>query len=81
MDFGIVRSGPAFAEGAVSPINGITTGQLLLVPLTVLAAISAMPEPAVQERRLQIWSHPAWTGLLVLLMSLFWVGRKAAGTF
>lgn len=64
-------------------ISRFTKGEVLDAsnPAAILAAISAMPEPAVQERRLQIWSHPAWAGLLVLLMSLFWVGRKAAGTF
>ena len=64
-------------------ISQFTKGRMLNMndPAAVVAAIAAMPEPAVQERRLQIWSHPAWAGLLVLLMSLFWIGRKAAGTF
>lgn len=50
-------------------------------PDAVVNAISALPEPAAQERRLQIWAHPGWAGLLVVLMGVFWVGRKAAGAF
>lgn len=76
------RGQPAHFE-VMREISRFTKGEVLdaSAPDLVLAAISAMPEPAVQERRLQIWSHPAWAGLLVLLLGLFWVGRKAAGTF
>jgi uncharacterized membrane protein len=64
-------------------IARFTRGQVLdaASPTSILAAVSAMPEPALQEHRLQIWAHPAWAGLLVLLLGIFWVGRKAAGTF
>ena len=64
-------------------IAQFTKGKLLDAndPGTVVAAIAAMPEPAIQERRLPLWAHPAWAGLLVGLMGLFWVGRKAAGAF
>ncbi len=50
-------------------------------PETIVNAVAGLPEPASQERRLQIWAHPGWAGLLVVLMGLFWVGRKVAGTF
>jgi hypothetical protein len=30
---------------------------------------------------LPLWAHPAWAGLLVVLLGVFWVGRKAAGAF
>ena len=50
-------------------------------PESVVAAISALPELQPQERRLPLWAHPAWAGLLIVLMGLFWVGRKAAGVF
>lgn len=64
-------------------IARFTRGEVLdaASPSAIVAAVSAMPEPAQQERRLQIWSHPAWAGLIVLLLGIFWVGRKAAGAF
>lgn len=68
----VMREISRFTKGAVLDASD---------PAAIVAAISAMPEPAVQERRLQIWSHPAWAGLLVVLLGLFWVGRKAAGAF
>lgn len=50
-------------------------------PESVLKAIATLPEAEVQERRLQLWAHPGWAGLLVVLLGLFWAGRKAAGAF
>lgn len=41
--------------------------------------IAELPEPEPITRRLRIWSHPAWGGFLVVLLSLFWVLRKLAG--
>ena len=50
-------------------------------PAAVIAAIAALPQPELQERRVQIWAHPLWAGFLCLLMGVFWAGRKAAGLF
>jgi len=42
-----------------------------------LLADLPLPPPAV--RRLQIWSHPVMTGLVVVLLGAFWIGRKVVG--
>lgn len=42
--------------------------------------LAALPEPEPVVHRSRIWSHPLWGGFLVLLLGLFWVGRKAVGT-
>ena len=64
-------------------IAQLTRGKLMdsADPAAVIAAIAALPQAELQERRLQIWAHPVWAGVLVLLMGVFWAGRKAAGTF
>ncbi|MEO8353614.1 MAG: hypothetical protein ABI680_17950, partial [Chthoniobacteraceae bacterium] len=64
-------------------IAQLTRGQLIesADPATVVAAVARLPKTEPQERRLQIWANPIWAGLLVLLLGVFWVGRKAAGTF
>jgi len=64
-------------------IAQITRGKLMesADPAAVAAAIAALPEPEPQERRVQIWAHPLWAGFLVLLLGVFWAGRKAAGAF
>jgi hypothetical protein len=46
----------------------------------VLEKISALPEPDAIERRLRLWAHPIWIGTLILLLAVFWVGRKAIGS-
>ncbi len=64
-------------------IAQLTRGKLMdnADPAAVIAAIAQLPQPEPQERRVQLWAHPAWAGLLVLLLGVFWVGRKAAGAF
>ncbi len=64
-------------------IAQLTRGKLMdsADPAAVVAAIAALPQVEPQERRLQIWAHPVWAGVLVLLLGVFWAGRKAAGTF
>ena len=50
-------------------------------PAAVAALIAALPQPEPQEHRVQLWAHPLWSGLLILLLGVFWVGRKATGAF
>ena len=45
----------------------------------LLDQIAALPEPEPEVRRLRIWCHPIWAGFLVLLLGLFWSGRKLVG--
>ena len=61
----------------------LTRGQLVenADPAAVVAAVRALPQPEPEERRVQLWAHPAWAGTLLLLLGIFWVGRKAAGNF
>jgi len=41
--------------------------------------IAELPEPQPFERRLRIWAHPYWIAAIILLMTVFWIGRKAVG--
>jgi hypothetical protein len=45
----------------------------------VVSSLAALPDPPPAVRRVQLWSHPALAGLLVALLGVFWVGRKAIG--
>jgi uncharacterized membrane protein len=64
-------------------IAELTKGKLMenATPASVAAEIAALPQPELQERRVQIWAHPLWSGLLILLLGLFWAGRKLVGAF
>lgn len=46
----------------------------------ILEQIAALPEPEPIVRRLRLWCHPVWAGILVMLLGVFWVGRKMIGT-
>ncbi|HEX8313186.1 MAG TPA: vWA domain-containing protein [Chthoniobacteraceae bacterium] len=76
------RGQPARVD-VLREIAQLTRGKLLenTDAAAVAATIAALPRPEPQERRVQLWAHPAWAGLLVVLLGTFWVGRKAAGTF
>lgn len=64
-------------------IAQITRGKMIdgKDPAALVSAIAALPQQELQERRVQIWAHPLWAGLLMLLLGVFWAGRKAAGSF
>jgi hypothetical protein len=48
---------------------------------SIIGAIAALPQPEPQERRVQLWAHPFWAGSVIVLLGIFWAGRKAAGSF
>jgi uncharacterized membrane protein len=76
------RGQPARPE-VLREIAQLTRGQFIesTDPATILAAVSALPPQEMTERRLQLWAHPAWAGILIALLAAFWIGRKAAGVF
>jgi hypothetical protein len=80
---GIVREEvgrPAQTE-ILKEIAGITRGKYGAT--AELAAfvnqLAEMPEPEPQEKRVRIWCHPLWGGLLLIMLAAYWVGRKLGG--
>lgn len=71
---------PARPE-VLEEIARVTRGQVLAIDRIdeVKQWLAAMPDPPPAVRRISLWSHPAMVGLLVLLMTLFWIGRKGVG--
>ncbi|MDA9858403.1 hypothetical protein N9D23_09795 [Rubripirellula sp.] len=45
----------------------------------VVKLLAELPQPPPAIRRLQLWSHPLTAALLVSLLAVFWIWRKAAG--
>lgn len=45
----------------------------------VMQMLTDLPLPPPSIRRLQLWSHPLTGALIVLLLGIFWVWRKAVG--
>ena len=75
------KLGRPIRREVLEEIARLSGGQLMPKPevAIVAAAVAELPEPEPRERRLPIWSHPLWAGLVLLLMGVFWVGRKMAG--
>ncbi|MGB1130272.1 MAG: hypothetical protein ACPG4K_09480 [Haloferula sp.] len=47
----------------------------------LIREVQALPDPKPIENRISIWSHWLTLTLVVLLLSVFWIGRKLNGTF
>jgi hypothetical protein len=43
--------------------------------------INALPEPQPLVDSIKLWAHWLAPTILVILLSLFWMGRKLNGTF
>jgi len=75
------KTGEPARHEVLEEITRITRGDVWLRPEieSIRDAIARLPEPDPVERRLRIWAHPAWVGVIILLLGIFWVGRKATG--
>ena len=45
----------------------------------IIQKISVLPEPKPAEHRTRLWSNPWWGGSILLLLVIYWIGRKLAG--
>ena len=62
-------------------IAEVTRGKMVLTSEigAMFDAIVSLPAPDPMVRRVRLWCHPAWVGMLVFLLAVFWVGRKMVG--
>ena len=75
------RQGRLARFDVLDEIAKITKGKLVSVSevQSLLNSLATLPEPEPIVHRIRIWSHPFWAGLLILLLGLFWIGRKMTG--
>ena len=75
------RQGRLARYDVLEEIAAITDGKLVPVSevRSLLDHLATLPEPEPTIRRTRIWSHPLWGGFLIVLMGMFWVGRKMIG--
>jgi len=71
---------PARPE-VLEEIARVTRGQVLSPDRVedVVQWLARLPDPLPEVRRVALWSHPAVAGFFVLLLTMFWVGRKGVG--
>jgi len=75
------RIGEPARYDVLDEIARLTRGEMLATidPAAVRERIATLPDPEPIERRLRLWAHPFWIGAIVLLLTIFWIGRKMAG--
>lgn len=60
----------------------VTKGKMISAtadPAAIVAAIAEMPEPELREKRFQLWAHWGWATFILVMMAIFWIGRKVIG--
>jgi hypothetical protein len=75
------RAGLPARPEVLQEIARVTKGQTLKADQleSAVRSLSELPEPPPLVRRVQLWSHPLMAALLIGLLGVFWVGRKAVG--
>jgi hypothetical protein len=71
---------PARPE-VLEEIARVTRGKVIDVDKLddVVRTLAELPDPPPSIRRVQLWSHPVVAAGIVLLLGVFWVGRKVIG--
>ncbi len=77
----IEKVGQPINRQALQEIASVSRGQLAGTEglNEVVRALQSMPEPKPREIRLRLWANPWWGGFLLMLLVVYWVGRKVAG--
>ena len=77
----VERMGKAARPDVLEEIARVSKGRTISADNLdeAVRSLAAMPDPPPVTRRLQIWSHPLAAGLIILLLGVFWVVRKAYG--
>jgi hypothetical protein len=76
------RMGRPARPDVLQEISQVTGGEMVDLSQVdkVLAALGELPETPPIVRRFRLWCHAGWAGFLVILLTIFWVGRKIVGT-
>lgn len=73
---------PARPE-VLAEMANVSRGRMILAGQLpdLIKEIDALPAPRPLENRIPLWSHWATLITLILLLALFWIGRKLNGAF
>ena len=75
------RKGRVARFDVLDEIAEITKGKLVPVSevQNLLDHLATLPEPESTIHRIRLWAHPIWGGILIVLLGIFWIGRKMIG--
>ncbi|MFK7850424.1 MAG: hypothetical protein AB8D78_05540 [Akkermansiaceae bacterium] len=79
----IEKTGQPSRPEVLEEISRVSKGRAILPEQLpdLIRDINALPEPRPLENRVPLWSHWATLVLMVILMGIFWAGRKLNGAF
>lgn len=69
---------PAQLE-ALKEVARITQGEFGTNLTEYVERIVKLPEHETSEQRLRLWCHPGWGALLMIMLTIYWTGRKLVG--
>ena len=77
----VERIGRAARPEVLEEIARVSKGQVIALDRIeqVLKSLADLPEPPPPVRRVQLWCHPLVASLLIVILGVFWVGRKIVG--
>ncbi len=79
----IEKTGQPARPDVLEEIAKVSRGRSILPSQLpdLIREIDALPEPRPLENRIPLWSHWATVAVLIVLLVVFWVGRKLNGAF
>ena len=68
-------------SSSLKEIAIVTRGELVSAEKAaeLIDSIQKLESPEPQIKRLRIWANPILSGIVLCLLSLFWIGRKLGG--
>lgn len=66
----VLREIASITQGASASFDAIKN---------IVQQVSLLPKPKPLEHRVRLWSDPWWGGTILLLLGIYWTGRKLAG--
>jgi len=79
----IEKTGQPARPEVLEEISRVSRGRMIQPAqlAELVKEITTLPQPRPLENRIPLWSHWASLSVLILLMALFWIGRKWSGVF
>lgn len=77
----IEKVGQPLRQSALNEIAAISQGESIPAEKLdgLITRLSSMPMQETITRRIKLWCHPIWGGLLIGLLALYWTIRKLMG--
>lgn len=75
------RVGQAARPEVLEELARVTRGKLSDINRLdeIVSYLATLPDSPPSIRRVQLWNHPIIAGSLIMLLGVFWVGRKVLG--